>query len=187
MNYKIIIPYRARPQHVAAWRGVKNVLFVEQSADGKPFNRGKLLNIGALQTTAEYLIFNDIDMLPTTLPPALPGVTQLASSEIQLIDYLGGSTMFHRQTFLQAGGYRNDYWHRAEDNEMRFNLRRLGIAVNTHRLQFVLQPHTRPTIEFDAALWALAQQPRRGQNLAPLLNCKYDILSKHKNWITVKL
>ena len=40
--------------------------FIEQ-ADDKPFNRGKLLNVGytlACDNGCDYFVFHDVDMLP---------------------------------------------------------------------------------------------------------------------------
>jgi predicted glycosyltransferase involved in capsule biosynthesis len=190
-SYKIIIPYRDRPQHIQAWSNFpkqNNILFVEQSDDGKPFNRGKLLNVGALETTSEYLIFCDVDMIPQGLPKNFrKGVTQLATSEIQTRDYLGGCTMFDRDTFIRAGGYRNDYFHRAEDNEMMFNLKRLKIPVFNEPIPFITQDHARPSTEFDARLWERAKLPRKGTSVMPLLYCEYKVLNNNGNWLSVKI
>lgn len=186
-HFQIIIPYRNRDQHLGPWSKFKNALFIEQSQDGRPFNRGKLLNIGALETTCRWLIFCDVDMVPITPIKEIPrneGVTQLAESDIQLYDYLGGCTMYDRETFIKSGGYHNDYFHRAEDNEMWFNLYRQGIKVRDHFIQFFHQPHPRPAIEFDVKLWQKAQLPRTQNQLQ---TCEYQVLKRYDNWIRVKI
>ncbi len=124
----IIVPYRNRPEHLAqfiphmrAYLPDARVVVVEQ-VEGKPFCRSRLLNIGWLEAPDTHHIMHDIDMLPINVDYSPnPGVTQLAGSKIQLHGYLGGVTMFDSDTFKRAGGYHNDYFHRAEDNECRFN------------------------------------------------------------------
>jgi hypothetical protein len=74
LSLAIIIPYRDRHEHLMAFvpymesfiKGIKfNIVLVEQ-ADKKPFNRGKLLNIGFSLSRSGWFCFHDIDMLPET-------------------------------------------------------------------------------------------------------------------------
>lgn len=162
-----------------AWADIPNVFIVEQ-APGKPFNRARLLNIGLILEDGDYFVFNDIDLVP--LKPFTPykGVTQLAKSDIQKVEYLGGSTMFDRITFQKCGGYHNDYFHRAEDNEMMANLKRLRIPVKIRLHPFRELPHPRPAVEFDPELWAKAQLPRKQQDQL-YGNCKFKIIHEELN------
>lgn len=184
----IIVPYRNRPQHLKKFVEHTNkhfpnvsIAIIEQLGD-KPFNRGRLLNIGALEFPNFFLIMHDIDMLlnPGEWYDASPfaQVVQMAGSKIQLKDYLGGVTMFTSEIFHVVGGYHNDYFHRAEDNEMRFNLRRLGIPVLEEHKKFETLDHPRGKQEFIAALWQKAQEKRSQQN--QLANCAYSIGSREK-------
>lgn len=180
----IIVPYRDRPQHLAqfiphmrVYLPDAKIIIVEQ-ADDKPFNRGKLLNIGFLESVRDtHYVFHDVDMLPITVDyePNV-GVTQLAGSKIQLRDYLGGVTMFDHNTFKRVGGYNNDYFHRAEDNELRFNLHRLKIPVLELYGKFKQLPHERKAPEFIAALWQKAQEPRNVQDQLGV--CEYHVVAK---------
>lgn len=188
MKFLIVVPYRNRPQHLAAFiahmheRYKEIEICIVEQADNKPFNRGKLLNIGFLenQNYSKY-IFHDIDMLPIGVNYSKykgVGIVQLAKSEIQKVDYLGGVTVFGKSVFVYVGGYHNDYFHRAEDNEMMFNIKRLGIRVVNKYSQFKMLQHERKGPEFDPALWAKAQQPRAIQNQLPV--CKYDVVYNAK-------
>ena len=151
------------------------ILVIEQ-ADFKPFNRGKLLNVGVLQTVATHFVCHDVDMIPLNADyTAADGVTQLADSQIQINGYLGGVTMFDRETFYSIGGYNNDYFHRAEDNEMAFNIHRLRLKVTYRIGRFAVLPHARTGPEFDPSLWYKSQQPRKVQN--QLASCQYEITS----------
>lgn len=180
----IIIPYRNRQQqleqflpHMRAYLPGAKIIIVEQ-ADEKPFNRGKLLNVGFLESGRDtHYVFHDIDMLPISVDYAPNrGVTQLAGSKIQLRDYLGGVTMFDHDTFKRVGGYHNDYFHRAEDNCMRFNLKRLKIPVLELHGTFKELPHPRKAPEFIAALWEKAQLPRNVQDQLGV--CEYHVIEK---------
>lgn len=183
----IIVPYRDREQHLMQFLHHANsnqimrdmrICIVEQQP-GKPFNRGKLLNIGFLHNYEKYThyIFHDIDMLPVDVPylrnPTWP-VLQLAGSSIQLMDYLGGVTRFTWGAFVKSGGYNNEYYHRAEDNEMRFNLKRLGITVINKFGKYKTLDHERQGPEFDPALWHKAQQMRAVQNQLSI--CQYEVI-----------
>jgi len=183
-----VIPYRDREEHLALFvPHLHNhlqyfdfsykVVVVEQE-QGKPFNRAKLLNIGALCEPAACYVFHDVDMLPVEVN-YLPckSIAQLAGSTVQRNGYLGGVTMFRHMAFIESGGYHNDYFSRAEDNEMRFNLRRLGMAVEERHGAFQLQEHERGVL-FDRVLWAKAQLPRIIQD--QLTNCNYAVLSDTK-------
>lgn len=178
----IIVPYRDRAEHLKLFlermktiKQEKEILIVEQE-EGKPFNRGRLLNIGAINALGRYFVFHDVDLLPGFFVyPELLGVTQLVKSNIQVVGYLGGVTMFDNKTFYDSGGYPNDFFHRAEDNCMAFILHREGIPVNNLFLPFEELPHERPKLEFDFALWAKAQDEAR-QDIDYLWECEFKLL-----------
>lgn len=183
-NSIIIVPYRNRASHLAQFLSHMAIhhpglpiCIVEQSVD-KPFNRGKLLNIGFLENPGyRYYIFHDVDMLPVKVNYNITynaPVVQLARSEIQLFEYLGGVTRFGYKGFKNAGGYHNDYFSRAEDNEMRFNLKRLLIGVIEKPGVFTFLDHERNGPEFDPVLFNRAQKKREVQN--QLSVCTYRLL-----------
>jgi hypothetical protein len=150
------------------------IIIVEQSYD-KPFNRAKLLNIGFLETAATHYCFHDIDMLPVKVDyTETSGVTQMAYSNIQRVNYLGGVTMFDHRTFIESGGYHNEYFHRAEDNEMMFNL---SVPVTNRFGIFRQLPHARTGSEFIPELWAKAQLPR---SVNMLETCKYAVAEREE-------
>lgn len=128
MRLAIIVPYRNRLEHLAIFvpymetylklQGIEEfkILIVEQ-ADNKPFNRGKLLNVGYNSIQADYYVFHDIDMLPITADySGCINPTHLVSNATQFKDgipyetYFGGVTMFPDADFLQINGFSNEYW-----------------------------------------------------------------------------
>jgi len=129
-NHKlgIIVPYRDRPQQLK--RFVKHMgeyltdldyqIFIIEQSDDKPFNRGKLLNIGykfACDNGCDYFVFHDVDMLPedvdysyTDKPLHLATHLQEHDYETTFFDYFGGVTMFNKEDFELINGFSNEYW-----------------------------------------------------------------------------
>ena len=183
MNPIIIVPYRNREEHLSKFLSFMHerystmrICIVEQT-EGKPFNRGKLLNIGYLENKNSHYVFHDVDMLPMNVNYLLKyniPILQLAKSKIQLFDYLGGVTRFTYTSFKKAGGYHNDYFHRAEDNEMMFNLKRLGMNVINKPAEYYMLEHERKDLEFDPGLWQMAQLKRASQDQLSI--CKYEVI-----------
>ncbi|MBA3830076.1 MAG: hypothetical protein H0X33_14135 [Taibaiella sp.] len=184
----IIVPFRDRESHLKAFIPVlkkyidADIVVVEQ-APGKPFNRGKLLNVGVLECPDTHYVFHDVDMLPVNVDyTPTYGVTQLASSEIQKAGYLGGVTMFDSETFLSVNGYNNNFFSRAEDNEMMFQLLKHGIEWGSRIGEFTMLDHTRTGPEFIPWLWQKAQQPRKPTD--GLSGCHYKVISRSVNEYT---
>lgn len=145
----VIVPYRDRAEHLALFKpAVYNYLkgnldchfeinIVEQFGTD-PFNRAKLLNIGACLTSnayTSYLCFHDVDHLPLNVDYSYNykrdnGPIQLVKSSMQPIDYLGGVTLFPTGIFWDLNGFSNDFWGwGGEDNEMMHHLQREGVKV----------------------------------------------------------
>lgn len=181
-NISILVPYRNRENHLLEFvprlkSHIPNCeIYVAEQADSKPFNRGKLLNALFIEFAPTFFVCHDVDLLPIKVDysPTF-GVTQLVNSDIQKVGYLGGVTMFDIGTFKKIGGYHNDYFHRAEDNELAFQIQRVGIRVNARIGTFVNLPHQRTGPEFIPELWQKAQIPR---NINMLENCHYTLISR---------
>lgn len=178
----IIVPYRDRPEHlkefVAAMSDGNSIVVVDQDGH-KPFNRGKLINVGYMETKQRVFAVNDVDMIPQVdYPMGIYGtVTQCAESDIQKVNYLGGCSIYDDYTFERSGGYHNNFWSRAEDNEYMFNLRRLRIPIKYSYIPFTILPHPRSGPEFITELWVKAQLPRK---VNMLKTCQYSIISKEQ-------
>ena len=95
-------------------------IFIIEQSDDKPFNRGKLLNVGykyALDKGCDYFVFHDVDMLPedvdysyTDKPLHLATHLQEHDYETTFFDYFGGVTMFNKEDFELINGFSNEYW-----------------------------------------------------------------------------
>lgn len=135
----IIVPYRDREEHLEKFlRAMEecdflseidyDILIVEQE-EGKPFNRGKLLNIGAVHShTSSYYCFHDVDMLPiltdysyVSVPTHLAAEAEQFGYKLPYQGYFGGVTLFDKHSFIKVNGYSNEYWGwGAEDDDIMF-------------------------------------------------------------------
>lgn len=180
----IIVPYRDREEHLKQFiphiKGSlpdAEIVIVEQ-ADNLDFNRGKLLNIGVLNTTSNYFALHDVDKLPVTGNYSFPvRPRQIAPNPHQTRSYFGGVTLFNRSVFTHIDGFINSFWGwGGEDNELMFQLYHNKIQADWEFGKFIDLPHPRPSKEFDAARWELSQRKRIVKN--GLSDCKYELISK---------
>jgi hypothetical protein len=145
----IIVPYRDRESHLSQFvPHMENseflkeidyeILIVEQTT--KPFNRGKLLNVGVAESQeADYYCFHDVDMLPeicdysfSSFPTHLATEAQQFGYKLPYDGYFGGVTLFDKDSFKKINGFSNNYWGwGAEDDDVRF--RCVCYEVPTHR------------------------------------------------------
>lgn len=119
-----------------------HIYIVEQSDDGRKFNRGKLLNAGyeiARQAGSDgcsAFIFHDVDLLPDNdlLPHYRCGATSFATTPNHIArvwsrynanaDYVGGVTAFSAECFERLNGFPNNFWGwGGEDDEVRNRMR----------------------------------------------------------------
>lgn len=146
--YRDIHPEQNRSRHLAAFvphmlsflqralngRRIKNyhVYIVEQSDDGRKFNRGKLLNVGFDQARKsrhghDVFIFHDVDLLPgddlaawygrfPTRPLHIARCWQRYANNPK---YFGGIVSFSARDMVAINGFPNTFWGwGGEDDEM---------------------------------------------------------------------
>jgi len=106
------------------------IYIVEQSIDGRKFNRGKLLNIGfdlAEKDGCEMIVLHDVDLLPspelldyyTTIPGIPMHIAKLWNRYNNNDKYFGGIVAFSVQQFRLINGFPNNFWGwGGEDDEM---------------------------------------------------------------------
>lgn len=112
--------------------GVETRVFVmEQSKDGKLFNRGMLLNAGfkaAVKRGYNLFIFHDVDLLPgadmipwySSAPESGTAIHIAACwGRYEGSSYFGGVVAFNKTDYEKINGFPNDYWGwGGEDDEM---------------------------------------------------------------------
>lgn len=154
----IIVPYRDREEHLKAFTShMQNFLklpfhiFVIEQAPGRPFNRGKLLNIGYTfaHKSCDYLCFHDVDMLPVKADYNAPSCPTHLATSVEQFDYgmpypsyFGGVTLINCAQFAQVNGYSNEYWGWGkEDDDFRLRCERTGLTIQSREGVFLSLPH----------------------------------------------
>jgi len=155
MKLGVIVPFRDREEHLEKF--IKQVppyltnndidyeLIVVEQSDKKPFNRGKLLNIGFIEARkleCDYVVFHDVDMIPvdvdysySDIPLHLATSFELEndkSKNLSFDDYFGGVTMFSKEAFEKINGYSNLYWGWGfEDDDLLFRSKKENLPLDT--------------------------------------------------------
>ena len=155
MKLGIIVPYRDRESHLKVFnkkmsdylksQNIEYEIIVVEQSDNKPFNRGKLLNVGyfkAKELLCDYMVFHDVDMVPmdvdysySEIPIHLATdfeVDTIKLKNLQFDDYFGGVTMFSMETFEKINGYSNLYWGWGfEDDDLLFRCKQKNIELDS--------------------------------------------------------
>ena len=159
----IVVPFRNRRDQLAAFASHMaqffdhdvRILVVEQ-ADGKPFNRGALLNVGfdLSRATCATVCFHDVDMLPlnrscdySLLPVGmrhLAGAAQQFGYDLPYRNYIGGVLVSTTSAFEEVNGYSNGYWGwGCEDDDLFLRTSVCGVPIQRTPGRYLSLPHER--------------------------------------------
>jgi hypothetical protein len=160
----IVVPFRNRRDQLAAFTShieqflagrPFQVLVVEQ-VEGKPFNRGALLNAGfaLAKTTCEWVAFHDVDMLPLdescdySLPTDvlchLAGAAEQFGFTNPYRNYIGGVLLSTIPVFESMNGFSNSYWGwGCEDDDLFIRACACGVAIRRVPGRYRSLPHVR--------------------------------------------
>ena len=125
----VLVPYRDTPGQgrapqlaafVKRFSGIAEVIVVEQSDDGRKFNRGALLNAGVamLSGVADVVLLHDVDLLPddelvtTYYGRKPPSPLHLAASwkKYNYETFLGGVVSLTVAHYRRIDGFPNNFW-----------------------------------------------------------------------------
>ena len=122
----IIIPYRKREKHLKYFientvpllkKYMKFILVIIEQTEGKPFNRGKLLNIGydIFKDIGDNFFTHDVDINPLENTIRDIYTKEIRMNEIMGIfnskhDTLGGIIKFKKEIYKKINGFPNNYW-----------------------------------------------------------------------------
>jgi xylosylprotein 4-beta-galactosyltransferase len=109
-----------------------HIFVIEQSADGLPFNKGCLMNVGfnLAKDDFDYFAFHDVDQLPTNplnsyaFPSSPVHLCVTTDGQAQYRSMVGGVLLINREDFEACNGWSNHYvgWGQ-EDDDMANRLR----------------------------------------------------------------
>lgn len=186
----ILIPFRDRAEHLKELIPVLKqrfantpyqVVVVEQK-DDKPFNRGKLFNVGAsfLAGASGTLFLHDVDLVPLQADYTnITGPTHLSMHCTQFThgappNYFGGVVAMPFAHFRRINGFNNDYWGwGAEDDDLRDRCNHHGLTIERRAGHYRSLPHAKAADRPDF-------RSTYGPNLARLIanrqpgGCEYD-------------
>jgi len=154
----IIVPYRDRyfdlvkfKSHITEYLSDSDIdysLIIVEQDDAKSFNRGKLLNIGAIYAKklgCDYVVFHDLDMLPEKVDYSYSDIplhlaTNLIGTEdfnrIVFDQYFGGVTLFPIKTFEEINGYSNNYWGWGyEDDDLLYRCEQSKVPLDSKQIK----------------------------------------------------
>jgi len=148
----IIIPYRNRKAHLdifinnavplfRKYLSPFKVVVVEQSDDGRLFNRGKILNVGfnEYKDKTKHIFTHDVDICPKDRCVSQL-YNKIYSTDIMGIytsywDTLGGIIRLDVDTFEHINGYPNTYWGwGAEDKALQNRAETYGKTISKNML-----------------------------------------------------
>ncbi len=144
----IVIPFRDREAHLKellppltlklAEQGIRYRILVVEQESGRPFNRGKLINVGFhyAQADSDYYCIHDVDAIPVEADYRCPSqplrlVTRLLSTNrpasICPTHYFSGAISVLKEQVFAVNGFSNEYWGWGkEDDEFLFRLQLAG-------------------------------------------------------------
>jgi hypothetical protein len=167
------------------------VLVVEQE-EGKKFNRGMLLNIGADLADSEYVIFHDVDLLPKkailpyyeVFPDSPVHIGKAWRTKYDSEGFLGGVISISQADLKLINGFPNNFWGwGGEDDAMRVRMKRKNITI----LQPTVAEGFKELAHIDTKSkpewknmekWEGMDLERAGKNKSGLSNLKYKIVKK---------
>ena len=181
------------------------ILVVEQT-EGKKFNKGALLNIGAKESKSDSVIFHDVDVLPkkeilpyyAVFPEHPIHIGKAWSQKYDMSTFLGGVISISLADLKKINGFPNNFWGwGGEDDAMRERFKQHDIKVfqPTSRTGFRELKHvdTKSKPEWkNMEKWEGMALEKAGKNKSGYKNVKYSIVEEEKlstnaNKITVQI
>lgn len=156
MRLGIIIPYRKREDHLRVSAPILKrygEVYVIEQMDSKPFNRGKLINVGYLNFNSyfDYFAAHDVDMIPLKANYAYSEAPCHIATQVEQFEYskpyenyFGGVTLFPNAAFEKVNGFSNNMWGwGGEDDFIRKKFVEMGVPLQSRECLFSSLPHTR--------------------------------------------
>ncbi len=160
MKLGIIIPYRDRKEHlnkltpvvesILFQQEIPYEIFIIEQEEGKPFNRGVLLNIGAKlaeKAGCTYICLHDVDKVPEKVNYSYENFPVLLATNEVLEDgniiknpeeYFSGVVLFPLDQFKEINGYSNEYWGWGfEDDDLLYRCQTKRLKLYTRRLKTI--------------------------------------------------
>jgi hypothetical protein len=127
----IVVPYRNREEHLKEFlphmhafldaAGIDHTIIIAEQADKLPFNRGAMINLGAVAgwTECDHFCFHDVDLLPVQadyrafsqpMRLIMQNLVGDAKTHTHFSHYFGGVTSISKAQMEAINGFSNCYW-----------------------------------------------------------------------------
>jgi hypothetical protein len=140
----IVVPYRDREYHlklfipkiveILKFRNINYQIYIVEQEAGKPFNRGKLLNIGTIFSIidgCDYLVYHDIDTIPVSNDIFYNYPGEKINHIFGYTMSVGGVTSLPVSIIEQINGYHNNFWGWGfEDMDLKFKLEMCKLIID---------------------------------------------------------
>ena len=121
-------------------------IYIIEQTSGKLFNRGKLLNIGFLESQknkfSNYFVTHDVDIYSKTNDllnyKPFDGVKHLYGYDFSL----GGIVTFNNNTFKKVNGFSNEFWGWGKEDDD-IQSRCISSGININRKDFIYRNTTK--------------------------------------------
>ncbi len=194
----MIIPYRDRKTQLDIFlektfprlkQYLNNVeILVVEQADGKPFNRGKVLNIGVKESDYDsYLYTHDVDVHPHRHTIYNIYNKEIDEKGIMGIytskhDTLGGIIKFKKKTFEVINGFPNNFWGWGmEDKALQNRAEFMEIKINKHIRQDTIYENDYFKVNDKDVKRVISQDAQEKHNFVYLEFPKLNNMQKYKN------
>ena len=164
----IVIPYKDRAKQLPKLlRQLLPILyrhyihfrvFVIEQDDNNTFNRGKLMNVGYIESLKYFpyscFVFHDVDLLPEDdrinyACKSSPAHLSVAVDKFFYIlpypDIFGGIEMFKQEHFQKINGFSNSFWKwGAEDDNLYYRVKNAGYTLQRQSMEiarYTMLPH----------------------------------------------
>lgn len=172
-------------EHIKTLKLKAKIYVITQSDDGRKFNRGALLNIGAelaKKDGCDSIILHDVDILPG--PSLIPYYKVYPSSPVHIAwgiekytyhRFLGGVLSISMKDFERVNGYPNEFWGwGGEDDALRNRLIRIGKKFMRPTVKDIMEEQSHAHAGDDPNL---VNENKRKQVMADYYNWKKDGLN----------
>lgn len=214
-NPTIIIPFRDNAEqerasqlkkfvsHMKRYHPDWNIFIIEQSQDGKKFNRGALLNIGARiaeDAGISYVIFHDVDLIPlkalvpyyTSFPQNPIHIAKVWTTKYDSPDFLGGVLSMSLKDIKEVNGFPNNFWGwGGEDDALRnrLKMKKMNVYQPTMRgegFKELAHVDSRTKAEWkNMEKWENVAEDKRNPR-SGFRNVKFDVLGMEEITDTIK-
>lgn len=177
------------------------VFVIEQSDDGKKFNRGALLNVGsklAEESGLDHVIFHDVDLLPlmkivpyyTAFPEKPIHIGKAWTAKYDSPNFLGGVLSMSLEDIKKVNGFPNNFWGwGGEDDSLRNRLKAKKIDIYQPTLRgegYKELQHVDSRTKQEWKNMRKWEDLKEDTGRSGFRNVKFDILSKEDITDTIK-